>query len=53
MAEEAAAALAATDKDVSIAGADLAGAAIEAGLGDELRILRRSADVPARPGPPP
>ena len=40
MAEEAAAALAATDKDVSIGGAGLAAAAIELGLVDELRIFR-------------
>ena len=40
VAEEAAAALDATDKDVSIGGATLAAAAIELGLVDELRILR-------------
>ena len=40
VAEEAAAALDATDKDVSIGGAGLAAAAIELGLVDELRILR-------------
>ena len=40
VAEEVARALAATDKDVSIGGAGLAGAAIELGLVDELRILR-------------
>src|SRR5438105_6267191 len=40
VAEEAAAALDATDKDVSIGGAGLAAAAIELGLGDELRIFR-------------
>ncbi len=40
VAEEAAAALEATDKDVSIGGAGLAAAAIELGLVDELRILR-------------
>ena len=40
VAEEVAAALDATDKDVSIGGANLAAAAIELGLVDELRILR-------------
>ena len=40
LAEEIAAALAATDKDVEIGGADLAGQAIELGLVDELRIFR-------------
>jgi dihydrofolate reductase len=40
VAEEAAAALAATDKDVSIGGAGLAGTAIELGLVDELRMFR-------------
>ncbi|HEX6712456.1 MAG TPA: dihydrofolate reductase family protein [Thermoleophilaceae bacterium] len=40
VAEEAAAALGATDKDVAIGGAGLAAAAIELGLVDELRILR-------------
>jgi dihydrofolate reductase len=40
LAEEAAAALDATDKDVSIGGAGLAAAAIESGLVDELRIFR-------------
>ena len=40
LAEEAAAALAATDKDVEIGGAGLASAAIELGLVDELRIFR-------------
>jgi dihydrofolate reductase len=40
VAEEAAAALDATDKDVSIGGAGLAAAAIELGLVDELRIVR-------------
>ncbi|HLW95966.1 MAG TPA: dihydrofolate reductase family protein [Solirubrobacteraceae bacterium] len=40
LAEEAAAALRATDKDVAIGGAGLAAAAIELGLIDELRILR-------------
>jgi dihydrofolate reductase len=40
LAEEAAAALAATDKDVSIGGAGLAAAAVELGLVDELRMFR-------------
>jgi dihydrofolate reductase len=40
VAEEAAAALAATDEDVSIGGAGLAAAAIELGLVDELRMFR-------------
>jgi dihydrofolate reductase len=40
LAEEAAAALGATDKDVSIGGAGLAAAAIELGLVDELRMFR-------------
>ena len=40
VAEEAAAALAATDKDVTIGGAGLAAAAIELGLVDELRLFR-------------
>jgi dihydrofolate reductase len=40
VAEEAAAALDATDKDVSIGGAGLAAAAIQLGLVDELRIFR-------------
>jgi dihydrofolate reductase len=40
VAEEAAAALNATDKDVSIGGAGLAAAAIELGLVDELRMFR-------------
>ena len=40
VAEEAAAALGATDKDVAIGGAGLAAAAIELGLVDELRIFR-------------
>jgi dihydrofolate reductase len=39
-AEEVAAALGATDKDVSIGGAGLAAAAIELGLVDELRMFR-------------
>ena len=40
LAEEATAALDATDKDVSIGGAGLAAAAIELGLVDELRMFR-------------
>src|SRR3954470_21123232 len=40
LAEEAAAALSATDKDVSIGGAGLAAQAIELGLVDELRMFR-------------
>jgi dihydrofolate reductase len=40
VAEEAAAALDATDRDVSIGGAGLAAAAIELGLVDELRLFR-------------
>src|SRR5919206_859688 len=40
VAEEAAAALGATDKDVSIGGARLAATAIELGLVDELRMFR-------------
>jgi dihydrofolate reductase len=40
VAEEAAAALDATDKDVSIGGAGLAAAAIELGLVDEVRMFR-------------
>jgi dihydrofolate reductase len=40
VAQEAAAALDATDKDVSIGGAGLAAAAIELGLVDELRMFR-------------
>jgi dihydrofolate reductase len=40
VAEEVAAVLAATDKDVEIGGAGLAGQAIEAGLVDELRLFR-------------
>jgi dihydrofolate reductase len=40
VAEEVAAALDATDKDVSIGGATLAAAAIELGLVDELRMFR-------------
>ena len=39
LAEEVAAALDATDKDVSIGGAGLAGAAVELGLVDELRMF--------------
>ena len=41
VAEEAGAALEATDKDVAIGGAGLAAAAIELGLVDELRIIRK------------
>lgn len=40
LAEEVAAALAATDKDVSIGGAGLVSAAVELGLLDELRMFR-------------
>jgi dihydrofolate reductase len=40
VADEVAAALAATDKDVSIGGAGLAATAIELGLVDELRMFR-------------
>ena len=40
LAEEIAAVLDATDKDVEIGGADLAGQAIELGLVDELRMFR-------------
>jgi dihydrofolate reductase len=40
LAEEAAAAQAATDKDVAIGGAGLAAAAVELGIVDELRIFR-------------
>ena len=40
MAEEAAAALDATDKDVEVGGAGLAAQAIELGLVDELRLFR-------------
>jgi dihydrofolate reductase len=40
VAEEVAAALASTDKDVEIGGAGLAAAAIELGLVDELRMFR-------------
>jgi dihydrofolate reductase len=40
VAEEAAAALDATEKDVAIGGAGLAAAAIELGIADELRIFR-------------
>src|SRR5215218_4976584 len=40
VAEEVTAALGATDKDVEIGGAGLAGAAIELGLVDELRLFR-------------
>ena len=41
LAEEAAAALDATDKDVGVGGAGLAAAAIELGLVDELRMFRK------------
>jgi dihydrofolate reductase len=41
LAEEAAAALDATDKDVAIGGAGLAAVAVELGLVDELRMLRK------------
>jgi dihydrofolate reductase len=47
VAEEAAAALDATDKDVSIGGAGLAAAAIELGLVDELRLFRYPVVRPA------
>ena len=50
MAEEAAAALDATDKDVSIGGAGPAGAAIKLGLVDELRMFRNPVVVGG--GPP-
>lgn len=40
LAEEAAAALEATDKDVAIGGAGMAAAAIELGLVDEVRMFR-------------
>ncbi len=45
LAEEVAEALAATDRDVSIGGAGLAGAAIELGLVDEFRIFRAAAVI--------
>jgi dihydrofolate reductase len=41
LAEEAAAALGATDKDVAIGGAGLAAVAVELGLVDELRMFRK------------
>src|SRR5438067_6297105 len=50
VAEEAAAALEATDKDVAIGGAGPAAAAIEPGLVDELRLFRNSIVVGG--GPP-
>src|SRR2546430_16330962 len=50
VAEEAAAVLDATDKDVSIGGAGLAAAAIEPGLVDELRMFRHPVVVGG--GPP-
>ena len=54
VAEEAAAALDATDKDVSIGGAGLAAAAIELGLVDELRMFRNPVIVGGgTPLPPP
>jgi riboflavin biosynthesis pyrimidine reductase len=40
LAEEAAAAVDATDKDVAVGGAGLAAAAVELGLVDELRMFR-------------
>jgi dihydrofolate reductase len=40
LADEVAAAVASTDKDVAVGGADLAAQAIELGLVDELRIFR-------------
>jgi dihydrofolate reductase len=52
VAEEAAAALDATDKDVSIGGAGLAAAAIELGLVDELRMCRKSGPRRWRRAPP-
>ena len=45
LADEAAAALDATDKDVSIGGARLAAAAFELGLVDELRMFRSGVRV--------
>ena len=49
VAEEAAAALDATDKDVAIGGAGLAAQAIELDLADDLRMFRyRSPSVAAR-----
>ena len=45
MAEEVAAALEATERDVSIGGAGLAAAAIELGLVDELRVFRHPVAV--------
>src|SRR5260370_38533656 len=53
VAEEAAAALDATDKDVSIGGAGLAAAAIEPGLVDELRMFRNPVVVGGGPPFPP
>ena len=47
VAEEVAAALDATDKDVAIGGAGLAAAAIELGLVDELRMFRNPVDIGA------
>src|SRR5436189_4187983 len=48
VAEEAAAALEATDRDVGIGGAGLAAAAIELGLVDELRMVRYPVGVGGR-----
>jgi dihydrofolate reductase len=45
LAEEVAEALGATDKDVSIGGADLAGAAIDLGLVDEFRMFRAAVAI--------
>ena len=53
VAEEAAAALGATDKDVSIGGAGLAAAAIELGLVDELRMFRNPVAIGGTPFLPP
>ena len=53
MAEEAGAALEATDEDVSIGGAGLAAAAIELGLVDELRMFRNPIVVGGTPYLPP
>jgi dihydrofolate reductase len=48
VAEEVAAALDATDKDVSIDGAGLAATAVELGLVDELRMFRPNGDSPSQ-----
>ena len=54
LAEEAAAALDATDKDVSMGGAGLAAAAVELGLVDELRMFRYPVVIGGgTPFPPP